>query len=229
MKTTLYSALLGLASLGLLAAAPTQCHAQKGHQAAPHYSSPGHSYGSHYYGSPGRYYGSHRYYGGRYYGSYPYRAYSYYHYRPYRYYYPWYGSYYPYPYYSYYYYPYYYYPYAYYPSYDYDYDYPAPNDYYYSTPPDTEAYGSYEAPSAVTVGVYDNYFEPRTTEITAGTTVRWTNSGAQPHTITSYRGLFDSGDLAAGNSFSFTFNEPGTYYYYCRVHPDEMWGTIVVR
>jgi plastocyanin len=43
-------------------------------------------------------------------------------------------------------------------------------------------------------------------------------------------GLWDSGDLAPGASYSATFTRPGTYYYYCRHHTnDKMQGAIVVE
>ncbi|HEY5520713.1 MAG TPA: plastocyanin/azurin family copper-binding protein [Candidatus Limnocylindrales bacterium] len=56
--------------------------------------------------------------------------------------------------------------------------------------------------------------------ITLGTTVTWTNDDpAMPHTVTAVDGSFDSGQLAAGQSFSFTFDKPGQFDYYCTLHP----------
>jgi plastocyanin len=52
-----------------------------------------------------------------------------------------------------------------------------------------------------------------------GTTVTWTNVGPTVHTSTSDDGVWDSGDLEAGDSFSFTFDKPGVYWYFCRPHP----------
>src|SRR5205823_6406074 len=52
-----------------------------------------------------------------------------------------------------------------------------------------------------------------------GTTITWTNQGPTVHTATSDNQVWDSGDLAAGQSFSFTFDDPGVYWYFCRPHP----------
>jgi hypothetical protein len=72
----------------------------------------------------------------------------------------------------------------------------------------------------------DGSFSPATLTITAGDTVTWTNDDDSPHTVTS--AAFDSGNLDAGATFSFTFTEPGTYAYVCSYH-DEMQATIVVE
>jgi plastocyanin len=81
---------------------------------------------------------------------------------------------------------------------------------------------------ACSIEMVDLAFSPAQTEIAVGTTVTWINNDTVPHTATESDGLFDSGVLDAGASFSFTFDEPGTYDYTCLIHP-EMKGTIVVR
>jgi len=85
------------------------------------------------------------------------------------------------------------------------------------------------APSttAATVAAADNRFEPPTLNVQPGTTVKWTNNGAHPHTVTDRGGKFDSGDIAPGASYTVTFSTPGTYKYYCKHHKG-MEGTIVV-
>ncbi len=56
--------------------------------------------------------------------------------------------------------------------------------------------------------------------VSVGTTVTWTNDDPEMlHTVTDVDGSFDSGFLAAGERFSFTFTEPGEYEYYCLPHP----------
>jgi plastocyanin len=101
----------------------------------------------------------------------------------------------------------------------------------YGYPP---AYGPRAAAPAgpattVSVGAYDNYFEPRTITVQPGTTVRWVNQGKHPHTVTANDGRWDSGDIPPGGSYTATFQQPGTYSYYCRHHTNErMQGTIVV-
>lgn len=80
---------------------------------------------------------------------------------------------------------------------------------------------------AVAVEILDFTFTPQTLEIPVGTTVTWTNSDTTQHTATASDGSFDSGILAQGDSFSFTFDTPGTYDYICSLHPN-MTGQIVV-
>ncbi len=76
--------------------------------------------------------------------------------------------------------------------------------------------------------VIENFaFSPNTIEIPVGTTVAWTNTDGVPHTVTDAAGTFDSGTLAPGASFRFTFDEPGTYTYHCALH-SRMTATIVV-
>ena len=96
------------------------------------------------------------------------------------------------------------------------------------------------------VDVVDNSFDPETLTVTAGDEVTWMSSGSNPHTVTADDGSFDSSpdcdgfaDSASGacmdegESFSHTFDEPGTYPYYCKLHGSEggggMAGTIVVE
>ena len=82
------------------------------------------------------------------------------------------------------------------------------------------------APSAlaqdqeVTVRMEDNFFDPANITVEPGTTVTWVQSGNNPHTTTSYDGLWDSGMIegGSGGTFSFTFEEPGTFDYFCIPH-----------
>jgi plastocyanin len=83
--------------------------------------------------------------------------------------------------------------------------------------------------ASLTVGAYDNYFEPATIQVRPGTTVRWVNYGQHTHTVTSADGRWDSGDIAPSTCYTATFVHPGTYPYYCRYHTrDRMMGTVVV-
>lgn len=83
----------------------------------------------------------------------------------------------------------------------------------------------------VTVGMEDNFFDEANITVEPGTTVTWVQRGQYGHTTTSYDGLWDSG-LIEGNTdgtFSFTFEEPGTYEYFCGPHEDlGMVGTVTV-
>jgi plastocyanin len=64
-------------------------------------------------------------------------------------------------------------------------------------------------------------------QVRAGTTVTWTNQDSAPHSVTFENGMKDSGLLYQGQSFSYTFRTPGTYQYYCSVHP-YMVATVTV-
>ena len=71
-------------------------------------------------------------------------------------------------------------------------------------------------------------FSPASFTVKAGTTVTWVNKDGTEHTVTSKgSSLFDSGNVPTGGTFSYTFRQPGTYTYYCTLHP-WMTGTIVV-
>ena len=82
-------------------------------------------------------------------------------------------------------------------------------------------------PGAVTI---DNFtFNPQNLTVKAGTTVTWTNRDDIPHGIASANNAFKkSKALDTDDSFSFTFTTPGTYQYFCYIHPN-MTGKIVVE
>jgi plastocyanin len=78
------------------------------------------------------------------------------------------------------------------------------------------------------VSIIDFAIVPQADTITVGDSVRWTNNGAVLHTSTSdTKVLWDSGTLNPGESFTFQFNDLGSYPYHCEFHPS-MVGTIVV-
>jgi plastocyanin len=75
----------------------------------------------------------------------------------------------------------------------------------------------------------DNFaFYPQRLTVKSGTTVVWENADGIPHTIASSTKIFRSKALDTGDEFSFTFMTPGTYEYFCSLHP-HMTGTIVVE
>lgn len=78
------------------------------------------------------------------------------------------------------------------------------------------------------ISIKDFLFVEKNITVKAGTTVTWTNNDIAPHTVTSDTGsVLDSGNLSLGQSFSMTFNTPGTYNYHCAIHPS-MTGTVTV-
>src|ERR671919_499950 len=72
-----------------------------------------------------------------------------------------------------------------------------------------------------------NSFSPNPVEVKVGETVTWINDDSGRHTVTSKDGVFDSGMMGKGQSFSFTFDKAGEYPYFCSPHPG-MVGTVVV-
>ena len=75
----------------------------------------------------------------------------------------------------------------------------------------------------------DNFtFAPQRINVRAGTTVTWINDDDIPHIVVSNNKLFKSKTLDTKDSFSFTFMTPGTYDYFCSLHP-HMTGTVVVE
>jgi len=75
-------------------------------------------------------------------------------------------------------------------------------------------------------------YAPNPIQVSAGSTVTWTNDDSQPHTATSGEnaspdGTFDSGIMAPAATFEHTFAEAGEYPYFCLLHPN-MVGTVSV-
>ena len=111
-----------------------------------------------------------------------------------------------------------------------------------STPSASEA-PSDEAGAEASAEIIDTDFRPVRLVVSAGTTVTWEQTGDQPHSVSSNDEAFDSSPkcsptasdmcLGEGDVFTFTFEEAGTFKYYCRVHglPDGtgMTGAVVVQ
>jgi len=75
----------------------------------------------------------------------------------------------------------------------------------------------------------DNFvFKPGRVTVKAGTTVTWTNRDDIPHTVVSDDKIFKSKVLDTDEKFSYTFDKPGSYPYFCSVHP-KMTGKVVVQ
>jgi len=82
--------------------------------------------------------------------------------------------------------------------------------------------------SAAEVKIDNFSFGPETITVAAGTTVTWTNRDDIPHTVVSTDGVFKSKVRDTDEKFSYTFDKPGTYAYFCSVHP-KMTGKVVVQ
>ncbi len=75
----------------------------------------------------------------------------------------------------------------------------------------------------------DNFtFSPQTLTVTVGMTVTWINQDDTPHRVASVDKVFASDALDTGDRYSYRFTAPGTYRYYCSIHP-KMTATIIVQ
>lgn len=89
-----------------------------------------------------------------------------------------------------------------------------------------------EEPASNEVWMEGQSFSPSNLEVEVGTTVTWENRSDMIHTVTSGSdrnadGLFDSGNLSQGDTFSYTFNEVGEFDYFCMPH-ENMTATVNV-
>ena len=104
---------------------------------------------------------------------------------------------------------------------------PSPTPTASSTPTPTLTPTATTTATANKVSIQGFAFSPSSISVPVGTTVTWTNKDSVTHTVTSDTGAFASGNLAPGKTFSFTFNQAGTFAYHCNIHT-YMHGTVVV-
>jgi plastocyanin len=100
------------------------------------------------------------------------------------------------------------------------------------TTPSSDSGGNAPAPSGEAVRsekveIVDFAYDPDPTTIQAGGKVIWINRDSAPHTATADDGSFDTGTIEEGTLKSESFKQPGTYTYFCEIHPD-MHGTVEV-
>ncbi len=94
-------------------------------------------------------------------------------------------------------------------------------------PPATPVPSASPVADSAQVRIANLAFDPPTLTIAIGETVTWTNEDTVPHTVTALDGAFDSGIFDPGASFSWTFDDAGTFAYQCQLHPT-MEGPIEV-
>lgn len=83
--------------------------------------------------------------------------------------------------------------------------------------------------SEVAVKIDNFSFSPATITVAVGTTIRWTNRDDIPHTVVSEdKTTFKSKVLDTDEQFTYTFTKPGTYSYFCSIHP-KMTAKVVVQ
>jgi plastocyanin len=71
-------------------------------------------------------------------------------------------------------------------------------------------------------------YSPNPVNVSVGTTISWLNSDTTTHTTSADGGAWNSGNVAPGSRFNFTFQSAGQFTYHCQIHPG-MVGTIVVQ
>jgi plastocyanin len=84
------------------------------------------------------------------------------------------------------------------------------------------------APGGPQLTVENFNFTPADITVAAGTTLTWTNNDDVEHTVTASDNRFGSKALETGGTYSFTFPQPGTYTYFCSIHPF-MTGRVTVQ
>lgn len=83
-------------------------------------------------------------------------------------------------------------------------------------------------PNANSVTMAGMVFSPSNITVKSGTTITWTNNDNISHTVTADDNSFNSGTLAAGATFSHTFNTAGVIHYHCNFH-SMMVATVTVN
>src|SRR2546430_1822842 len=82
----------------------------------------------------------------------------------------------------------------------------------------TPASSSSSTPPANEVWMQNTAFNPSSITVTVNTTVKWTNKDGMAHTVTSNTGLFDSGTVNSGGTYTHQFTTAGTFAYHCTIH-----------
>jgi plastocyanin len=88
--------------------------------------------------------------------------------------------------------------------------------------------GNINPVAANAVSIAGMAFSPASITTTVGATVTWTNNDNMAHTVTADDNSFDSGNIAAGGTFSRTFSSAGSFAYHCSIHPG-MKGTVGIK
>ena len=84
------------------------------------------------------------------------------------------------------------------------------------------------SPSSADVKIDNFSFTPAAITVKVGTQITWTNGDDIPHTVVSEDQSFKSTVLDTDQKFTFTASKPGTYSYFCSIHP-KMTGKLVVE
>jgi plastocyanin len=95
--------------------------------------------------------------------------------------------------------------------------------------PSANGSGGTGGPATNEVFIQSMAFSPATLTVAVNATVTWTNKDAITHTVTSDSGAFDSGNVAPGSTFTYTFATEGTFSYHCKIHPGMVAKVVVSK
>jgi len=103
--------------------------------------------------------------------------------------------------------------------------------FYLSCSEDNSSPNTATDPNAITI--QGNAFQPASLTVVKGTTVTWTNKDSYAHTVTSGispnpNGTFNSNNVSANQTFSFKFDNAGSFDYFCMIHT-QMKAKIIVE
>ncbi|MGV8864027.1 MAG: cupredoxin domain-containing protein [Pseudomonas sp.] len=79
----------------------------------------------------------------------------------------------------------------------------------------------------IQINIKEFMYSPKELTVAVGTKVTWVNDDQVPHTVVEVNKVFRSGALDTNDSFSYTFLIPGTFEYFCILHP-QMIGSVRV-
>jgi len=79
----------------------------------------------------------------------------------------------------------------------------------------------------IKIDIKEFMYSPKELTVAVGTKVTWVNDDQVPHTVVEVNKVFRSGALDTNDSFSYTFLIPGTFEYFCILHP-QMIGSVRV-
>jgi plastocyanin len=93
---------------------------------------------------------------------------------------------------------------------------------------DSTTNASSQASGGSSIAIRDFKFSPSTLTVSSGAQINASNDDSTTHTVTADDGSFNTGDIGAGSSKTFSAPSPGRYAYHCEIH-SFMHGTLVVR
>ncbi len=78
------------------------------------------------------------------------------------------------------------------------------------------------------IAIVDYAFEPAAITVHVGDPITWTNNASRDHAVASEDGELDSDEIGPGEAYGHVFETPGTFEYFCSIHPDRMQAQVTV-